>query len=179
MYNFSAAAPNESIVFGAARPGYKDRQVSQWIDFVKQEKIQQVCCLLTREKLERYSNLLATYQQEFGEDRVCWAPIQDFQLCELQPLAEQILPFLAKANFHERRVVIHCGGGIGRTGQILAAWLVYKHHYSNRDAILTMINTGRNPYEAAIFGLLSGQNVWHSLDKLNLLLDNCRSIAPK
>ena len=160
MYKFGAASPDELIVFGAARPGYDDRSVRRWIDFIKQQEIQYICCLLTDRQLDRYSNLLDIYRQEFGADRVCWAPIEDFQLCELSMLTGQILPFLATADRYHQKVVVHCSGGIGRTGHVLAAWLVFRSNYSNRSAIFTVIKTGRNPYEAAIFGILKGKNIF-------------------
>ena len=75
MYRFKAAAQNESIVFGAARPGYTEKEVSDWIDFMVEQDIQQVCCLLTESSLGNYSNLVETYRQKFGIDRIVWAPI--------------------------------------------------------------------------------------------------------
>ena len=43
---FSPAAQSEQIVFGSARPGYRDEQVSEWIEFMRHQKIQRICCLL-------------------------------------------------------------------------------------------------------------------------------------
>ena len=174
-YRFKAASAHEIIVFGAARPGYTDEEVLAWIDFVRQKDIQRVCCLLAQSSLDKYSNLLETYRQKFGEDRVCWAPIEDFHLCDLSMLNQQILPFLATAEQHQQKVIVHCGGGIGRTGHILAAWLVYRYQYSNREAIATVMKMGRNPYESAIFGVFKGRNIFTSINELNLLLDGCRS----
>jgi protein-tyrosine phosphatase len=183
MYKFAAASPLESIVFGAARPGYTEREIYEWIEFMQQQNIQQICCLLTNIQLfsvgnslkSSNPNLLNIYRQRFGEDRVCWAPIRDFHLCELTMLTQQILPVLKTAERQEQKVVVHCTGGIGRTGHILAAWLVYRYQYSNQKAISTVIKMGRNPYEAAIFGIFRGKNLWDSIAELNLLLDRCRS----
>ena len=177
MYRFKAAAQNEIVVFGAARPGYSDKEVLNWIDFVRQHNIQRVCCLLTQRSLDNYSNLVETYRQKFGIDRIVWAPIEDFHLCDLSMLTQQILPFLTTAARQQQKVVVHCSGGIGRTGHILAAWLVYQHRYSNRNAIATVIKMGRNPYESAIFGLFKGKNIFTSINELNLMLDLSRSIA--
>jgi protein-tyrosine phosphatase len=185
MYNFAPALPIKSpelssqkfIVFGCARPGYSDRAVEKWLEFIDRQNIEQICCLLTARQLERYNTkLLDRYHRKFGKDRVCWAPIRDFHLCELSMLTGQILPFLATADRASRKVVIHCSGGIGRTGHILAAWLVYKYQYSNREAISTVIKMRRNPYEAALFGVFRGENIVTSIQELNLLLDHCRSI---
>lgn len=167
MYKFSPACENESILFGAGKPGYSDKQISDWIDFMKHQEIKQICCLLDEKQLARYSNLLGRYQQEFGCDRICWTPIQDFQLCELEMLTQKILPFLIEAERLEEKVLVHCSGGFGRTGQILAAWLVSRRGLSNRDAIAAVKKMGRNPYEAVIYAAIAGKI---PLKCLNLLI---------
>ena len=95
MYKFAAASANESIVFGAARPGYAEEGVRQWIEFTIDRDIQRVCCLLTKQQLDRYDNLLGNYRQAFGKEHVCWAPIEDFSLATPELLVDRILPFLA------------------------------------------------------------------------------------
>jgi protein-tyrosine phosphatase len=174
MYMFAAASDRELIVFGAARPGYRDRAVAEWIEFMRGHHIHGVCCLLTQNQLARYSDLLGTYREKFGAERVCWAPILDFQLAQPETLTTQILPFLASANDKGTQVVVHCSGGIGRTGQVLAAWLVCGRGFSNQDAIASVKQTGRNPYEAAIAALARGQNPWKVAAELHTLLDTCR-----
>jgi hypothetical protein len=39
MYRFAAACQDEPIVFGAARPGYFNQQVWQWIEFMQAQNI--------------------------------------------------------------------------------------------------------------------------------------------
>jgi hypothetical protein len=34
MHKFAAASENELIVFGAARPGYRDAEIARWIEFM-------------------------------------------------------------------------------------------------------------------------------------------------
>jgi len=135
MHKFAAASENELIVFGAARPGYGDAEIARWIDIMQGHNIKQVCCLLAQTQLIRYSELLGTYRKIFGCDRVCWAPIADFELVEGDILIDRILPFLASANSKGERVVVHCSGGIGRTGQVVAAWLVSGRGFSDKQAI--------------------------------------------
>lgn len=174
MYRFAAASTNEAIVFGSAKPHRSDEGVKQWIEFMQSQSIQRVCCLLPPTQLAGYSNLLETYQHTFGLDRVCWAPIEDFCLADQATLTQVILPFLANADKHHEKVVVHCSGGVGRTGHVLAAWLVSGRGFSNQDAIKAVRRTGRNPYEAAIAGVFRGQNPWKAIAKLNALLDACR-----
>jgi protein-tyrosine phosphatase len=98
MYKFAAASETELIVFGSARPKYRDEQVSEWIEFMQRNAIVHVCCLLPESQLKRYSNLLDMYRQTFGIDQVCWASIEDFYFAEPDLLIHQILPFLAAAD---------------------------------------------------------------------------------
>jgi protein-tyrosine phosphatase len=185
MYKFAPASATEPIVFGAARPGYKIEEIERWIKFMKTVQIEYVCCLLSASQLKSYPNLLEIYQQEFGVDylrqvkdqRVCWAPIEDFQLVDREVLTQQILPFLSIANRNSQRVVVHCSGGIGRTGHVLAAWLVAGRGLSNQAAISAVKKIGKNPYEAAIFAPLMGRNPWQVMTKLNILLNDCRSAS--
>ncbi|ARV60682.1 protein phosphatase [Nostocales cyanobacterium HT-58-2] len=177
MYKFAAAWESEPIVFGSARPGYTPQKVNQWIEFMQSQGIKHVCCLLPQTQLTRYSNLLGVYQQTFGLDQVCWAPIEDFQLADRETLTQQILPFLAAANQRSEKVVVHCSGGIGRTGHVLAAWLVSGRQLSNQEAIAAVRRTGKNPYEAAIAAVLKGRNPWKVIAQLNALLDDCRRVG--
>lgn len=173
-YRFAAAQKDESIVFGAARPGYLDAEVEAWINFMKEQDINKVCCLLCDKQLARYSNLLGTYQQKFGTNNVCWAPIEDFHLSDIENLTQKILPFLREADQQGDKVVVHCSGGIGRTGHILAAWLVNSRGLSNKAAIDAVKKNGRNPYEFVIAASARGENPLKALDELNFLLNNCR-----
>jgi protein-tyrosine phosphatase len=174
MYKFAAAWENEPIVFGASRPGYFNNQAHDWVEFMKRQGIQRVCCLLCDNQLAHYSDLLGTYQQEFGNHHVCWAPIEDFHLSDLETLTRKILPFLAEADKQAEKVVVHCSGGIGRTGHVLAAWLVSGRGLSNKAAIAAVMRTGRNPYEAAIAAAMTGRNPLKAVGDLHRLLNECR-----
>ncbi|MEH2278163.1 MAG: dual specificity protein phosphatase family protein [Nostoc sp.] len=179
MYKFAPAWENEQVVFGAARPGYTNNKVQDWIEFMKYQYIKRVCCLLPDQQLAYYSELLGTYKQEFGNQLVCWAPIADFHLSDLETLTQKILPFLIEADKQNEKVVVHCSGGIGRTGHILAAWLVSVRGLSNQAAIAAVKRTGRNPYEAAIAAVLKGRNPWKVVKELDVLLNDCRLAAHK
>lgn len=172
MYKFASASVDELIVFGSARPGYTDGQVSQWIEFMIDRDIQCVCCLLTKNQLDRYDDLLGDYQQAFGSERVCWAPIEDFSLATPEMLIDHILPFLVIADQQQEKVVVHCSGGIGRTGHILAAWLVAGRGFTTECAIAAVQQTGRNPYEAVIAAPFKLRNPWQVAAELQALLSN-------
>lgn len=174
MYKFAPASPQEKIVFGASRPGYSQLEVNNWIAFMQQQNIKRVCCLLTHEQLAGYSDLLGIYQQEFGVEQVCWAAIADFHIADITTLTEKILPFLVTADQQHEKVVVHCSGGIGRTGHVLAAWLVSARGFANQAAIAAVIGTGRNPYEAVIASIFTGQNPFKVAQELENLLNNCR-----
>ncbi|WP_121971693.1 dual specificity protein phosphatase family protein [Leptolyngbya sp. BC1307] len=179
MFRFAAASEDELIVFGSARPGYTNEQVSEWIEFMQNQSIQRVCCLLPKTQLVRYSDLLGVYRQVFGIDQVCWAPIEDFNFAAREILAHQILPFLAIANQQNEKVVVHCSGGIGRTGHVLAAWLVAGRGFSNKLAIAAVKQTGMNPYEAVIAAPFKGRNPWKVAEELNRLLEDCHCFRNK
>jgi protein-tyrosine phosphatase len=173
-YKFAAASETEAIVFGAARPPYNDNKVVQWIEFMHNRNIQHICCLLSLTQLNQYSNLLEVYRQHFGPSQVYWAPIEDFQLVDYETLTQKILPFLSMANQQNEKVVVHCSGGVGRTGQVLAAWLVYERGFSPQEAIAAVKQTARNPHEAAIFAFLKGQNPFKVIAQFHALLKHCQ-----
>jgi protein-tyrosine phosphatase len=165
---FGSATVAEPTVFGACRPGFpfpvvSSTTVDKWIQFMQSQQIARVVCLLPQRQLAGYSHLLEAYKQGFGTLNVCWSPIDDFKLADAAALTQVILPFLADADQHQERVVVHCSGGVGRTGHILAAWLVSFRDMSNEQAIEAVRQTGRNPRE-------SGD------PRLDQLLDRCRSV---
>lgn len=175
MNRFAAASEQENIVYGSATPGYSQEEILEWIEFMQGKDIQRVCCLLAPKQLNNYANLLDLYKQEFGSNKVCWAPIEDFNLIDSQTLTQKILPFLKQANDNHEKVVVHCFAGIGRTGQVLAAWLVYARGLSNQEAISTVMRNDRNPCEFIVTAAKKGQHPSEAISQLDSLLDNCRN----
>jgi protein-tyrosine phosphatase len=163
---FSAASKREPFVFGARRPGIPFARVSSqlvhaWIAFMQAQGITRVLCLLPPRQLAAYDDLLKIYRLRFGEHNVLWVPIEDFRLAEESQLVEQILPFLVEGVRQQEKTVVHCSGGVGRTGHVLAAWLVSGRGMSNEEAIAAVKRQGRNARE-------SGDK------RLDALLDRCR-----
>jgi protein-tyrosine phosphatase len=157
MYNFGPASIDETIVYGASRPGYPSHYVhseliQDWIQFMNENTIQRVCCLLPKEQLDYYpSGLLQAYREAFGEEHICSAPILDRHLSSLSLLEKKILPFLVQSVQMEQKVVVHCSGGMGRTGHVLAAWLVYGRKQDINEAlraVQSVPDVSRNPRES-------------------------------
>lgn len=171
---FGPASREEKIVFGSEMPGYRARSIPlsvilKWISSVKKVGIKRVCCLLAESQLAHYEvDLLAVYREHFGAERVLWAPIPDFHLASVATL-ERILAFLRQADETHEPVVVHCAGGRGRTGHVLAAWLVYGRGFSMDKAIAAVQATGRNPLEA----VEEGNATTHDLESL---LQTCATL---
>jgi protein-tyrosine phosphatase len=163
---FGPAAQGESCVFGARRPGYPGSpvppaEVDRWISYMKLQGVAGVVCLLTPGQVSSYENLAAAYQSSFGAGNVLLAPIEDYHLADVPTLTGRILPFLAAADLAGRKVVVHCAGGIGRTGHVLAAWLVSFRGMTNDEALEAVRSGGRDAGESGDPGLTE-------------LLDACR-----
>ncbi len=176
-YGFAPASKSEGIVYGAQRPGYSSRSVSAdevnvWIDFMRAAGIKRVCCLLSENQLKFYKGLLQQYEDVFGSANICRAPVEDYHLCSLDLLKGKILPFLNVSSVSRTPVVVHCSGGSGRTGHVLAAWLVYGRGFSVDDALDAVRQMGRNPLEAV------GSGNAKRADLTNLL-EACQSSRPK
>ena len=153
QFGFGAARPEEVIVYGAQRPGYPSKnvdlaQVRDWISFMQKSGIRRVCCLLPTKQIAYYRvDLLDEYREAFGESNVCQAEIEDYHLCDHATLERSILPFLVESDRAGTPVVVHCSGGCGRTGHVLAAWLV-RHRGLSVEEALAIVSTQRNPREA-------------------------------
>ena len=141
LFNFGPASTGERFVYGACRPGYLDEGrvqpevVQAWVDFMQQQGIRRVCCLLDDAQLGVYRDLLAVYRARFGAANVCSAPVPDYTVPSVAIVRERVLPFLREAEAAGEKVVVHCAAGIGRTGFALAAWLVSQRGMKPIDAI--------------------------------------------
>ncbi|WP_319420727.1 protein-tyrosine phosphatase family protein [Pleurocapsa sp. FMAR1] len=175
MYKFAPAADEESIVFGAARPKYTQESIEQWIEFMRKKEIKKVCCLLEQNRLNRYPiDLLKTYSQNFTQECVLWQPVKDFQIPSSKILIERIIPFLISADKQNQKIVVHCSGGVGRTGIVLACWLISQREFSNQEAISSVKQNKRNPHEALIAALFRCQNPAQVKQQLDYLFNDCR-----
>lgn len=109
MYKFASCDRNETIIYGAAKPKYTEKAVDKWIEFMQTKEIKRVCCLLPRDRLNFYRvDLLKTYSQNFGEKRILWQPLQDFEIPRSQILINSIIPFFISAEEQQEKTVVHC-----------------------------------------------------------------------
>lgn len=169
-FRFGPACDNEQIVFGAQRPGYDPADIKDWISYMKAQGIRRVCCLLSEQELRDYQeNLLSTYCGEFGQDNVASAPVEDVHLIS-HVLLKKVLGFLQESDEKKKPVVVHCAGGLGRTGHVLSAWLVSGGGFSVTEALSTVKNTGREPGQAVTYGNATKE-------QLHDLLQSCQRIS--
>ncbi|MDG5775027.1 protein phosphatase [Haloarculaceae archaeon H-GB2-1] len=152
-HRFAPAAPGESTVFGACAPGWhtaasNEDALDDWLGFVQSRGVERVCCLLPGEALERGEGNAGRYVATFGEENVCHEPIPDQSLVSEATL-QRILGFLEDSDAADQRVVVHALAGLGRTGQVLAAWLVHGRGYDPSTALETVSEMGRVPLAAA------------------------------
>lgn len=151
-HRFAPAAPDEDYVYGACSPGWhtaasREDALADWIGFMRARDVERVCCLLSGSQLDGPGGPLEVYRDVFGSESVRHAPIPDARLADPLLLEQDVLPFLDDAVEAEERVVVHCLAGLGRTGQILAAWLAHDRGYDPDEAIETVEEMGRRPDE--------------------------------
>ncbi len=160
IFRFGPASHAEPTVFAARGPARSSPRIGEWIAYMKEQGIKRVCCLLHENQLHTYKeDLLQAYSREFGQDNICWAPIEDYHLCDVTLLKGTVLPFLTESDRKGEPVVVHCEGGRGRTGQIVTAWLIFARGFSIEEAVSAAKAGGRNPHEAADWGNAEREDV--------------------
>lgn len=155
-FHFNPARADEPILFGACRPGYSSRRVSdtdvgEWTDFMRAAGITRVVCLLDKTQLAYYDDLPGAYRAAFGPDNVLEAPVADFRLPSSDLLFDTVFPFVGAALRGGEKTVIHCSAGCGRTGFMLAACLVAFRGLSPEEAIDEVAQSGRDACESGDF----------------------------
>ena len=170
-FRFAPASKSPGFIYGSERPGYGSNSVSksqvvEWLSFMDEQKIERICCLLDEEQLGFYRSypLLAALREKYGDENVLHALVPDFNLCSQDLLIHQLIPFLEESKAQVKRTVVHCAGGKGRTGHVLAAWLVRSERMTPENAISTVSSLFREPLEAVERGNASYDSL------INLLL---------
>jgi hypothetical protein len=152
-HRFAPAHSDEEYVYGACSPGWHTAATHQdaiddWIEHMQAHDIERICCLLPGRQLDTAGANIQRYREAFGASSVRHVPVPDHQLISQDTLHDDILPFLVDARDAQERVLVHCLAGIGRTGQVLAAWLVYHYDYGPDRAVKAVQEMGRDPEEA-------------------------------
>ncbi|PYQ83299.1 MAG: protein phosphatase [Acidobacteria bacterium] len=152
-FHFAPARTGERTAYGARTPDASPAGIFEWAEFMRAQGVTRVCCLLDAGQLAGFPvNLETEYKRLFGATCVLMEPIADHHLCSRQALRGNILPFLRATDIAGERAVIHCWGGNGRTGHVLAAWLVAARGLTPMEAIEAVEATGRLPREAVLAG---------------------------
>ncbi|MFB6309886.1 MAG: protein phosphatase [Salinirussus sp.] len=148
-YRFGPADPAEPHVYGACAPGWHvtgavSEAVEDWIAFMRGRHVERVCSIVPGGDHAGAGNL-RRYREEFGRKHVTHAPIPDGRLPDLAVLRDDILPFLASARANDTRAVVVGLTGVGRTGVVLAGWLIRHRGFDVQEAIGTVREVGRDP----------------------------------
>lgn len=170
-HRFGPAAPDESHVYGACAPGWHSaapyaRAVEEWISFVRDRGVDRVCCLVPGRELDAPDANVGLYRAAFGRENVLHAPVPDHRLVDVETLRRDVLPFIAASAERDAPVVVHCLDGVGRTGDALAAWLVDGRGYEPLDAVATVREMGRDPYDAVQRGRATRRDLLCRLERL-------------
>jgi len=125
-------------------PGRVDRgrDLASDLEDLKDQSVDAVLCLVPQTELEHYGvpELMDRYRAEGFE--VMHLPVVDQKVCSLKELVEATdwISALTSAN---KSVLAHCVGGLGRSGFVLAAYLVSQGHTSTEA--IAMIRESRSP----------------------------------
>lgn len=126
-------------------PGRKDRNrdLTRDIADLKAQGISEIVCLLTENEFERYGvpGLKGVYR-DAGLTAYYW-PIMDQGVPAPHQLGDA-LSWMAKRIQSGRDVLVHCVGGLGRSGLAAAAYLIVKAGYEPERAIAA-VREGRSP----------------------------------
>jgi protein-tyrosine phosphatase len=121
------------------------------MSLMQDQAISRVVCLLSNSQLQLYDSpkgsLIDCYKRLFGDKNVLHEPVSDFCLIGQDGLF-RVLSFLREAVQTGEMSIVHCEGGIGRTGHVLACWLAYRYGLGPFESINAVLPP-REPREAA------------------------------
>lgn len=168
-HRFGPAAPDEEHVHGSCAPGWHaaadhETCVYEWIEDMQSAGIERVCCLIAASEDEAEQANIGVYREEFGPDRTLHASVPPNRLADPETLEAEILPFLESGREDDEPAVVHGLSGLGRTGQVLAAWLAYDRGYRSDRAVRIVQECGRDPTEAIKKGAATERELFELLE---------------
>ena len=144
-FNFGPVSKRDDVVFTCERPGGDPGEGSQlnleeamktWIPFMQQGKdVQAVLVLLEDDELAQYEggNLIDAYQKH---------GLQVFhKSLKSSESYAFIMEVLDSCYVMNRRIVVHCTHGMGRSGRVAAGWLIHKYGLTPEQATLDVLAT--------------------------------------
>jgi protein-tyrosine phosphatase len=126
--------------------------------------MERVCSLIAASDDEAEQSNLGIYREVFGPENTLHAAIPTNKLVEPALLESTILPFLDAAVESDEPVVVHGLSGLGRTGQVLAAWLAYDRDYRPHRAVRIVQEYGRDPTEPITDGSATETELFELLE---------------
>lgn len=126
-------------------PGRKDRgrSISADLEQLREAQISGVLCLISEDEFAEYGveGLKAAYR-EFGFE-VRYMPIKD-QGIPTRKATDDTLTWMHDRLNHGQKTLIHCVGGLGRSGTLAACYLKQKLNVDGRTAI-DLVRQSRSP----------------------------------
>ena len=110
------------------------------IEFVRKENINAIVCLVEENELEimddNYNVGIEAYKRLLSKRNIelLHAPIKDFSVPTLEQL-EYVINWIETKIKENKSVMVHCRGGLGRTGTVVDAFLMYENGYTAEEAI--------------------------------------------
>eukprot|EP00283_Hemiselmis_rufescens_P002211 CAMPEP_0173419082 /NCGR_PEP_ID=MMETSP1357-20121228/1052_1 /TAXON_ID=77926 /ORGANISM="Hemiselmis rufescens, Strain PCC563" /LENGTH=176 /DNA_ID=CAMNT_0014381665 /DNA_START=173 /DNA_END=703 /DNA_ORIENTATION=+ len=143
--NFAAVSKRDDSVFGSHRPGFlpdavnekpggvDDALVAEWCTFIKGKGVTRILSLLEDDEALWYNTPIATQLEAHGFSEASGTYVRS-PLSSAEG-AKTAVEAITKAKESGDKIVLHCSGGIGRTGLISAVYLVKQYGLSPEDAV--------------------------------------------
>jgi protein-tyrosine phosphatase len=126
-------------------PGRRDRQreLEQDLLQLQKQRIGSVLCLLSDNEFELYGvpDLLKRYAG--SGFTVMHAPVVDQAIPSFEEM-DAMLAFVDSSLAEQRRILVHCAGGLGRSGTVAACYLTTRDGLSVDEAI-DVVRESRSP----------------------------------